>query len=1000
MNAPPVLAHLRDALAERYTVEREIGRGGMATVYLAHDLKHSRVVALKVLHPELANALGPDRFLREIKIAAGLNHPNILSLYDSGTWTPADGAPGLYYAMPFVEGESLRSRLTRECQLPVEDALRVAGDVASALAHAHGQGVIHRDIKPENILLSGSPPHRGTLGDSHVFLADFGIAKALDSVGAERLTETGLSLGTPAYMSPEQASGEHRLDPRSDLYALGCVLYEMLAGQPPFTGATARAILARHALDPVPSLRSVRPTVAESLDRTVTRVLAKVPADRFATAVEFGQALTARERPPRWAPSRPSARRIARVVPAALTTIVLAVGAYLRWQGPPPAVGADPGLVAVLPFRVAGAAPALGYLREGIVDLLAVKLTGEGGPRALDPRALLSSWHRALHLGASDLSPDAAVKVALGLGAGRLVDGGVVGTPENLVLTASVLTVPAGAIRSRASVTGTADSLPALVDRLIAQLLAGESGRTELSTLTSLPALRAYIDGQAALRAGRFKDAFRSFNHALDLDSTFALAGVGLNEAKFWDGGNDNWRGLRLAWAGRDRLSARDRALITPWVGPNGPNGRPPSDEEALVAVQQIVAAVPESPEAWYELGDRFYHWGALMGYENHLQRAAEAFRRSLDLDSSYAEPLLHLFDLSAAEGDTSSVRRLGNIALAADSGSDNADYLRWQMAYTLRDTAALARIRARFDQLSGRTLYNIFERSQETGARPDDARRAVTVLLKRADSDSAREQPLRLQYMLAMNSGRPREGLAVINQHVQQLEGGDELAPGRITDALYWDGDSAIAATAVRERGRGTRVLASNAEDRRSQYDDICFVQQWRLAHGELGAVRPEIARLRAAVVPGLSAADSASMAASASMCADLLEAWLATAARQPNAAGLVARLDSLVSHDARGWWADGWNLVLARLLEQQGKLPRALATVRRREYGLRTPPYLSTYLREEGRLAALVGDTAAAIRSYQHYLALRSNPEPAWRPETDQVRAELAKLLAEPRQ
>jgi serine/threonine-protein kinase len=240
------------ALADRYRLERELGRGGMATVFLAHDLKHGRLVALKVLHPELANALGPDRFLREIQIAASLSHPNILALHDSGTWAPESGAAGLYYTMPFVEGESLRSRLTRERQLPVEDALRIAGDVAAALAHAHEQGVIHRDIKPENILLSGYPPQRGAVRDWHVFLADFGLAKAVDSAGAERLTETGLSLGTPAYMSPEQASAEHYLDQRSDLYALGCVLYEMLAGQPPFTGATARAILARHALEPGP----------------------------------------------------------------------------------------------------------------------------------------------------------------------------------------------------------------------------------------------------------------------------------------------------------------------------------------------------------------------------------------------------------------------------------------------------------------------------------------------------------------------------------------------------------------------------------------------------------------------------------------------------------------------------------------------------------------------------------------------------------------------------
>ena len=975
---------LQAALGDRYafTVGADgcppvLGRGGMATVYLARDLRHDRHVAVKVLRPELAGALGPERFLREIHVAAQLQHPHILPLHDSGA---ADGL--LYYVMPFVEGQSLRQRLLRERQLPLDDALAITGQVLTALGYAHAHGIVHRDIKPENILLSGE----------HAVVADFGLAHAVSAAGEERLTETGIALGTPAYMSPEQASGDGHLDSRSDLYSSGCMLYEMLAGEPPFTGPSAQAILARHAIDPVPRLRTIRQTVPEAIEQAITRALAKAPVDRFTTAEQFSQALTAGERAPRRARARPFPRRTAEVIAAAVTAI--AVGLFLWRQHPSQPEGTDPGLVAVLPFRVAGADPALGYLREGIVDLLAMKLTGEGGPRALDPRALLSRWHRALHFGASDLSPDAAVNVARGLGAGRLVDGGVVGTPEQLVLTASVLTVPGGATRSRASVTGTADSLPALVDRLIAQLLAGESGRTELATITSLPALRAYIDGQSALRAGRFKDAFRSFNHALDIDSTFALAGVGLNEAKFWGGGEDHWRGLRLAWAGRDRLSARDRALIAPWTGPNFPTGPPLSLEQKFAALQQIVAAVPESPEGWYELGDHFYHWGALAGYDAPLNRAAADFRRALELDSSYAEPLLHLFDLSAAEGDTASVRRLGNIALTANSGSDDADYLRWRMAYTLRDTAALARIRARFDQLSGKNLLNIFERSQETGARLDDARRAVAVLLKRADSDSAQRDALRLQYQLAMNGGRPREGLAASTKIEREF---DDSPPSRITDAVYWDGDSAAADEAVRVRLRRTRVLASGTDDRRAQYDDICFVQQWRLARGELGSVRPDIARLRAAVVPGLTAADSASVAVNGSMCADLLEAWLATAARQSSAAGLVARLDSLVARGADGWWGEGWNLVLARLLEKQGNLPRALAMVRRREYGLRTPRYFSTYLREEGRLAALAGDTAGAIGAYQHYLALRSDPEPPLRAERDSARAEVARLVGE---
>ena len=218
-------ARLQGALADRYRFDRKLGAGGMATVYLAHDLKHERKVAMKVLRPELVHALGPERFLREIATTANLHHPHILPLYDSGRTPEASGA-FLYYVMPFVEGESLRDRLNREKQLPLDDALRFAREVADALSYAHGRGVIHRDIKPENILLESG----------HALVADFGIARAVGSAGVDRLTETGLAVGTPAYMSPEQAAGERDLDGRSDIYALGCVLYEMLAGQPPFTG--------------------------------------------------------------------------------------------------------------------------------------------------------------------------------------------------------------------------------------------------------------------------------------------------------------------------------------------------------------------------------------------------------------------------------------------------------------------------------------------------------------------------------------------------------------------------------------------------------------------------------------------------------------------------------------------------------------------------------------------------------------------------------------------
>src|SRR5213596_593388 len=268
------LARVQAALAGRYTIERELGRGGMATVYLAQDRKHHRQVAIKVLKPELAAALGPERFLREIDTAARLTHPHILPLHDSG-----EAAGLLYYVMPYVEGETLRDRLEREGQLPLEEAVRITREVASALSYAHSHDVVHRDIKPENILLSGG----------EAVVADFGIARAITAAAGRHLTETGIALGTPGYMSPEQASGGGPIDGRSDVYSLGCVLYEMLAGEPPYTGPSAQVVIAKRFTDPVPSVRRLRETIPPAVDAAITRALAKSPADRFRTPAEFAR---------------------------------------------------------------------------------------------------------------------------------------------------------------------------------------------------------------------------------------------------------------------------------------------------------------------------------------------------------------------------------------------------------------------------------------------------------------------------------------------------------------------------------------------------------------------------------------------------------------------------------------------------------------------------------------------------------------------------------------
>src|SRR5213596_2312469 len=270
------LERLGAALAEHYAIEREIGAGGMATVYLAQDLRHDRAVALKVLRPELAAVIGAERFLAEIKLTANLQHPHILPLFDSGE---ADAF--LFYVMPFVEGESLRDRLVREKQLPIADALRITAEVASALDYAHRHGVIHRDIKPENVMLH----------DGQALVADFGIALAASKAGGARMTETGMSLGTPHYMSPEQAMGEREITARSDVYALGAVLYEMLSGDPPFTGSTAQAIVARVVTESPRPLLPQRHTIPPHVEAAVLTALEKLPADRFATAALFAEAL-------------------------------------------------------------------------------------------------------------------------------------------------------------------------------------------------------------------------------------------------------------------------------------------------------------------------------------------------------------------------------------------------------------------------------------------------------------------------------------------------------------------------------------------------------------------------------------------------------------------------------------------------------------------------------------------------------------------------------------
>jgi TolB-like protein/Tfp pilus assembly protein PilF len=346
-------AKLSDALAGRYLVEGEIGKGGMAIVLRARDLRHERLVAIKVLRPELASSLGGERFLREIRLAARLQHPHILPMHDSG-----EAGGFLFYVMPFVEGESLRQRLEREGQLPVEDALRIAREVANALQYAHERDIVHRDIKPENILLSGE----------HALVADFGIARAITTAGGMTLTETGLAVGTPTYMSPEQASAESRVDGRADVYALGCVLYEMLAGEPPFRGPT-HMVIAQHSAASAPSVRGPRPTVPPAVDAAIGKALAKSPADRFNSAEQFESALRAAD--VKLAPLAFTRWRSAAIAGAVVTAAALSAMVWVTvWNAPEPEMIS----IAVAPIRNQGNTGDAAFA-DGLTQELSAALT-------------------------------------------------------------------------------------------------------------------------------------------------------------------------------------------------------------------------------------------------------------------------------------------------------------------------------------------------------------------------------------------------------------------------------------------------------------------------------------------------------------------------------------------------------------------------------------------------------------------------------------------------
>jgi tetratricopeptide (TPR) repeat protein len=504
------------ALSDRYRLERQLAQGGMATVFLAEDLKHHRPVAIKVLKPGIAASLGSARFLREIGIASGLTHPHLLPLHDSG-----EAAGFLYYVMPYVEGETLRDRLTREKQLSVADSLRFAIDVTEGLEHAHRHGIIHRDIKPENILLQAD----------RAIVADFGIARAVEASATEALTTSGVVVGTVTYMSPEQGCGDRELDARSDIYSLGCVLYEMLAGEAPFTGPSIQAIIARHAGEHVPSLRVVRPEIPRELEALVRKALAKAPADRFPTAQAFGAALRALEsdrRPRRWLPRR-------RTVALAATIVVVIAGVLLAAKDVFSGGLREHDWLLVADFEGSSGDP---QLAVAFRDLVTTALAQSRFVRTLERRQLnevmrhagvAETTHVDMNLGRQLALRSSVRAVLLGsirpLGDGYSIVLHVVNAEDGNALASSAVTAH-DPLRQSALVTAAEQSVRELRERLGEKRRAIASNRPLRDVAT--PSFAAFSKYSAAMDRvlihGDVSGSNRLLAEAIGLDSGFASA--------------------------------------------------------------------------------------------------------------------------------------------------------------------------------------------------------------------------------------------------------------------------------------------------------------------------------------------------------------------------------------------------------------------------------------------------------------------------------------------
>ena len=995
------------AFAGRYTLERRLGSGGTATVYLARDPRHDRVVALKVLRPELADTLGPDRFLREIRTTARLQHPHILPVFDSGA---ADGQ--LWYAMPHVEGESLRVRLDREKQLPLEEALRITRDVAGALAYAHQRGIVHCNIKPENILLSGHPlRERGSRdqapsGRVHALVADLGLSQSLEEDDVARLNSRGLALSSPAYVSPEQAASV-ALDHRTDQFSLACVLYEMLAGERPWTGPTPEALIARRMHAPPTSLRLLRAAVPAGLEAALVKALARDPAHRYRSTAEFARALAPFV--PVAPVGAPVARRGARAKLRGLRTrTMLGLGALvalasgitaLLWEQRPAPARLDDNLLAVAPFNVLG--PDLGVWHEGLVDVLARKFDGAGQLRTVSPPVIVRRWQEdwADPASAADLGRRTGANLAI---YGSVIRSGI----DSVRLTAKVLDVSRENALGEHEVRGVVSQMDVLTDSLALGLLR-QLGRTSpegagrpagLGT-RSLPALKAFLQAEQYYRRAVWDSARAYSEQAVALDSTFALAYRLLGNAMGWqlgitDGLANTYK--ERAGALNHGLAPRDSLLVLadslfqdPYpTSPAGMYASPAWGARLVAILEEAVLRYPDAPDAWNLLGQARYHLGVWLVPTGGWRATLEAFERSVSLDSLFAPAYIHLVETSYALGDTARGRRYATALIRLNPESADARSLRAVLQLlALSDSAAQARL---LDSLPGEALGTAYFALARW---PDSAELAVRVA--RHWVRSQEDARIHLAYALSFR-GHLREALTFVGEAPSDVMSNDAFA------------EAALLGYIPAERAGATFERWLRLGDWPPSLTVPALALPW------WGAQRDTV-RLRRFIhvvdtmtrVPGSQVPvpwDQSGRAALLVAAARAQDALV----RGDTAAALRAFAPLLPNAAPCAPWCQPARLQAARLLGARGRLTEAAGV-------LNAPPSIEggttalsigprpsdvLWYLERGHVAERLGDRTRALKAYRFVADAWRHPDPELEPYAAQARAGLARLTAEPAQ